>query len=242
VTDEEIEKILANAARVPHELPEQLLARIAESIKPTLQPVQPLPATPVLASRLILIGAAVAVAGAALTGFHGIRALAPLAGIIILTTLLVLGYLAAEAFVDAMVPGSRHRLSALTLVAVVSTALLVVFALLFRDYRVDHFVRAGAACLLVGLLFAVPSSFFGWLLMRRGVATHGVSAGIAGGALAGLAGVAMLELHCANFEAPHVLLWHTAVVPVSAAGGALLGWLSRRNARARASPVNSIAP
>ena len=42
------------------------------------------------------------------------------------------------------------------------------------------------------------------------------------GTLAGLAGVTMLELHCANLEAPHVMLWHTAVMPISAAAGALL--------------------
>ena len=37
----------------------------------------------------------------------------------------------------------------------------------------------------------------------------------------------MLELHCANFQALHVLVWHTAVVPVSAAAGALVGWALR---------------
>jgi hypothetical protein len=41
--------------------------------------------------------------------------------------------------------------------------------------------------------------------------------------LAGLAGLAVLELHCANFEALHVLVWHTLVVPVSAGFGALIG-------------------
>jgi hypothetical protein len=45
------------------------------------------------------------------------------------------------------------------------------------------------------------------------------------GTLAGLAGVTVLELHCANLQVPHVMLWHTAVMPVSAAAGALLvGW------------------
>jgi hypothetical protein len=48
-----------------------------------------------------------------------------------------------------------------------------------------------------------------------------------GGTLAGLAGVTMLELHCANFEALHVMLWHTAVIPVSGAAGALLAWAAR---------------
>ena len=234
MTDSEIDKVLADAARAPHELPEPLLARIAESIKPSLQPVHPLPSTFRLASGLILICAVVALAGAALTGFHGVEALAPVARFLIFATLLVLAYLAAEALVDEMIPGSRRRLSAVILLAVASTALLVVFALLFRDYRVDHFVHAGVACLFFGVLFAVPTGLLSWLLLRRGVATQRVSAGIAGGALAGLAGVTLLELHCANFQALHVLLWHTAVVPVSAAGGALVGWLLRRYSLAQA--------
>jgi hypothetical protein len=234
VTEDDIDKVLANAVRAPHELPERLLARIAESIKPSLQPVHPLPSTWVLASGLILICAVVALAGAALTGFHGIKALGPLATTLIFGTLLALIYLVGEAFVDEMIPGSRRRLSALTLLAVVSAVLLAVFALLFRDYQVDHFLHAGIACLFVGLLLALPAGLLGWLVLHRGLAMHGLSAGIAGGTLAGLAGVTGLELHCANFQAPHVLLWHTAVVPVSAAGGAFVGWLLRSNSPARA--------
>jgi hypothetical protein len=41
----------------------------------------------------------------------------------------------------------------------------------------------------------------------------------------------VLELHCANFEALHVLVWHTLVVPVSAGFGALIGWALRHKAR-----------
>jgi len=48
------------------------------------------------------------------------------------------------------------------------------------------------------------------------------AAGLAIGTLAGLAGIVMLELHCANFEVPHVVLWHTAVIWVAAAA-AMLG-------------------
>jgi hypothetical protein len=42
--------------------------------------------------------------------------------------------------------------------------------------------------------------------------------------LGGLAGVGLLELHCPNFQTAHILVWHAAVVPVSAALGAWLGW------------------
>jgi hypothetical protein len=66
----------------------------------------------------------------------------------------------------------------------------------------------------------------GWLL-RRGFAVNPPAAWFAAGALAGLAGVTMLELHCANFEAPHIIVWHIAVIPLSA----LIGFLAARNRR-----------
>ncbi|HEY1493964.1 MAG TPA: NrsF family protein, partial [Candidatus Solibacter sp.] len=56
---------------------------------------------------------------------------------------------------------------------------------------------------------------------------NSVAAGFAKGTLAGLAGVTMLELHCTNFEAPHVMVWHIAVLPVSAAIGTLAAWMAR---------------
>lgn len=82
-----------------------------------------------------------------------------------------------------------------------TAALLGVFALVFRDYHIDHFIPAGIACLLTGLLLAIPAAFVSWLLLRRGFALNSVVAGLVGSALAGLCGVTMLELHCANFQA-----------------------------------------
>ena len=49
-----------------------------------------------------------------------------------------------------------------------------------------------------------------------------VAAGLSVGTLASLAGVAMLELHCANLEALHVMVWHVGVIPLSGAAGALI--------------------
>jgi hypothetical protein len=128
-----------------------------------------------------------------------------------------------------LIPGSRQRISAAALLGTCCAVLLVVFAVLFRDYRTEHFISAGIACLVVGLLHAVPVALLSWLLLRRGFAVNPVAAGVVAGALAGLAGVAMLELHCPNFEALHILVWHVAVVPVSAGLGGLAGkWLRWR--------------
>jgi hypothetical protein len=223
--DPEIDEILRRASQAPHEVYPALLDRIAGSIQPTVQPVRPLPPAWVLASGLMAICAAVAAAGAARLGFFGIQHLSALERALIFPALAILIWFAATACVAEMIPGSRRRMAPGSVLAVASLALLAVFAFLFRDYHTDHFVHQGVACLAAGLLHAIPAAIASWLLLRRGFAVNPVAAGLVAGTLAGLAGVSMLELHCANFEAPHVMLWHTAVIPVSAAAGALLGRL-----------------
>jgi hypothetical protein len=151
----------------------------------------------------------------------------------------ILALLSANTLVQQMIPGSRRRFSSGTILALGSVGLAGVFALVFRDYQTDQFISAGIPCLLTGLLFAIPAALFSWLLLRRGFAVHPVSAGCVAGTLAGLAGVGMLALHCPNFEAAHVLVWHTAVVPLSSALGAAAGWLLRRRSSSNKPPLSS---
>lgn len=230
--DREIDEILKQAAQAPHDVDPALLGRVASSIGCSMRPVRPLPPAWVLACGLVLICAAVALAGAARSGFYGIQKLSVLESLLIFPTLGILIWLAATTCVSEMIPGSRRRVAPGWLLGAGSLALLAVFAVLFRDYGTDRFVSQGFVCLTAGLLHAIPAALASWLLLRRGFAVNSVAAGLVAGILAGLAGVTMLELHCANLQAPHVMLWHTAVIPVSAAAGALLAWLLSRPSRA----------
>ena len=223
----DIDDALERAVRSPHAVQPELLKRIAETIRPTLVPVRPLPPGWALSAGLLLILAAVALVGAARVGFQGFAALGLVPRAAIFGTLMVLACAAAGAMVAEWIPGSRRRLTAGGLLALACAALLGVFALLFHDYRTQHFLAAGLSCLLTGLLHAVPAALLAWWLLRRGCALNAVSAGLAAGVLGGLTGETLLELHCTNFEALHVLIWHTLVVPVSGAAGALLGWALR---------------
>lgn len=225
MTDKDIDEILRQAAQAPHEVAPALLDRVAEAIGSSMRPVRPLAPAWVLAGGLMLICAAVALAGAARLGLYGIQKLSMMGRVLIFAALAALIWLAATVCVGEMIPGSRRRTAPGFVLAVGSLAPLAVFAFLFRDYRTDHFVSEGMACLTAGLLHAIPAGIASWLLLRRGFAVNSVAAGLVAGTLAGLAGVAMLELHCANFQALHVMLWHTAVIPISGAVGALLGWL-----------------
>ena len=225
--DTEIDEMLDKAAHVPHAVPAALLKRVADSIEPSLRPVRPLAPTWVLTLAVVLIGATVAVIGAARAGFDGVEALSVPARLLIFGALALFAGVAAAQVVRAWIPGSRHVPSG-AILAASSVALLAVFALLFHDYHTDDFLSAGLTCLVMGLLHALAAALLIWWLLRRGYVVNSVSAGLIAGTFGGLAGLTMLELHCPNFEALHVLVWHTLVVPVSAALGALAGWVLRR--------------
>jgi hypothetical protein len=233
VKEREIDDVLAQTAQDAPAVSPALLEGIAASIKPSLRPVRPMPPAWLLASGLILIAVAVALAGAAHAGFYGIERLTAFERLLIFPALALLLWAAASEFAASMIPGSRRRMRPGVLLAISSLALMGVFAAVFRDYHTTHFVSAGIACLVVGLLHAIPVALLSWLLLRRGFAVNPVAAGAIAGTLAGLAGVTMLELHCPNFQLLHVLVWHTAVLPAAAAAGILTAWLFRLRGASR---------
>ncbi len=232
--DEEIDDALTKVVRAPYNLKPEMLQRVAHSIKPSLRPVRPLSPTWVMVGGLVVVCAAVSLAGAAHLGFFGFAKMDLLERLLVFLALVLLACVAASEFVHAMIPGSLRRISPSALFGFASAVLLGVFASLFRDYHTDHFFSVGIACLFTGFLHAVPAALLGWLLIRRGFAVNSVSAGLVVGVLGGLTGVGVLELHCPNFQAAHVLLWHIAVVPLSGAAGALVGWTLRFRAGSRA--------
>jgi len=224
VSSKDIDEVLKRTVQAPHPVDPALLERIARSLQSSMRPVRPLPPNWVLAGGLALLCAVVALAASARAGFDGIEKLSIFQRALIFPTLSILMCFAAIEFVGEMIPGSLRRVTPRALLGAGGVALLAMFALLFRDYHTDHFVSSGITCLIMGLLHAIPTGLAIWFLLRRGFAVNAVAAGLAGGILAGLTGLAVLELHCANFQALHILVWHTAVVPVSGAAGAFLAW------------------
>jgi hypothetical protein len=240
VQDEEVDDVLRQTGRALPDPAPATLQRVAESIKTSLRPVRPLPPRWALMTGMLLICAAVSLAGAARAGFFGFEKMDILERLLIFPALVILAWVTGSEFVHAMIPGSTRRVSPGALLGLGSAALLAVFAFLFRDYQTHHFISVGIVCLLTGFIHAIPASLLAWLLLRRGFAVNSITAGLVAGTLGGLAGVGVLELHCPNFEAAHVLVWHTAVVPLSAGAGALVAWalrfLTASNVRERANP------
>lgn len=223
---EELDQILSQSAGEPYSLEAEALQRIAASVKASLRPLRALPSGRLLTGGVFAACAAVSVIGAARAGFFGFAKMDSLERWLVFCLLGLLAAAAASNFVRAMIPGSRRYLSGAALLGGTCLAMLGVFALLFRDPITPGFFPVGIACLVAGLLHAVPAGLLSWLLLRRGFAVDAVKAGLAAGVLGGIAGVGLLELHCPNFEAAHVLVWHVAVVPVSGVLGAAVGWLA----------------
>ena len=227
MTDHEIDKRFAGTAYPARDVSPAVLDRITVALHSSLTPVRALPAPGLLVGGLLLICAAVALAGAVRGGLFGFKAMGVAARISVLCTLAALAWLIAKELVSQWIPGSRRYLAPQSLVALASAVLLVVFGLEFSDYRVEHFVSAGIICLGAGVAHAIVAACLVAWFLRRGCALNLIAAGAVAGALGGISGVAMLELHCPNLEAAHVLVWHVAVVPVSAVTGALIGWVVR---------------
>lgn len=224
--DEELDEVLTKAARAGDSFDPRGLRLVTDSIKSSIRPVHPLPRRRWILLGLFLVCAAVAFAAAEHAGLFGFQKMDIEQRLLIFPALCLLTLAAADAFVSEMIPGALYRVSSDVLLLVITLALAALFAALFRDYRTDHFFAAGIACLAAGLLYAAPAAVLCWLLLRRGFAVNPTSAGLAAGALAGLAGTGMLELHCPNFQAAHVLVWHIAVVPSSAVICALIARLA----------------
>lgn len=223
---EEVDRIL-EAVQVPGAPDPQRLKAIAEAMRRSLRPVRPLPPAWLLTAGVILVCAGVAVGSAARAGFFGIEKMDAWMRVLIFSTLSVFAIVAGSEFVRAMIPGSLRRVSAGALLTAGTVALIAVFGLSFHDYQTTNFVSAGVACLITGLKYAIPAAILCALIVWREFPVKPVAAGLIAGTLAGLAGLGLLELNCVNFEAAHVIVWHTAVVPLSAAAGALCGWVMR---------------
>lgn len=230
MNDREIDKLL-NGAEVPQGPKAETLGRIAQSIAESIGPVRVLPPRWMLIGGAAMICATVPLLGALALGFAGIVKMSALERATVLSTLVILVFASASELVSAIVPGGRRRFSSGGLLVVAVLCLAVVLAASFRDYPTTNFIHAGLVCLAVGLVHAIAAGLLSWLVLRRGVAMDPISAGLVGGTLEGLAGIGMLELHCPNFQAAHVLVWHLGVLVMSAALGLLCGWtLTRRSA------------
>jgi hypothetical protein len=140
----------------------------------------------------------------------------------IFTALSAAACFAAIASAREMRPAGGRRIGGWVL-GIATAGMLAIFAALFQSYGMHDFVKQGVPCLVAGILFAIVASTGILLVLWRGYVLNMAAAGLATGTLAGLAGLTVLELHCANQRAIHIMVWHVAVVVLSGGAGYFIG-------------------
>jgi hypothetical protein len=223
---DEIDRILDQAVRdLPSGDDRAAIGHVQRAILKDLKPARPLPALWVFTLAFVSLFVAFAVASASTLGLHGIRVLSMGQRWSIFSLLLFTGWLAAVSSARAMRPASGMPLGWLALVSA-GGAFPVLFALVFRGYGTLNFVHEGVPCLVAGLCVAIPTGLATVWILRRGFVMDWSRSGLGAGVLAGLTGLFMLELHCPNLKAIHVMVWHVAVVVVSGMAGFAIGMIA----------------
>lgn len=212
---------------VSYAVDDAALNRVRGQILETLTPVRPIAPAGAFALLFLLIAAALAAGIASLAGLHGLPVLTPVQGVLVFGTLLALLALASFAVARDMRPGAR-TVRGIVVFALALAAMEGVFLTLFHDYAMGQFVHSGIACFRMGMACAAVTALLVWVPLRRGYVVAPVSTGAAIGALAGLAGLAALELHCPILLVLHLAVWHAGVLVASAGIGALVGRAARR--------------
>ena len=225
-----VEKLSAQSAGC--ELRPELTQAIAERIGRNLSAVRPLRPFGYYAAGFALIFLAPIVAALGMLSTNGIARMSPAAIVLAFGALAICAALLAVSLAADMSPGSRRPAPSVVLTGGILLSLAAIFCVLL-PYRTEtsFWVQSGL-CLQLGVVFAVPTAALAWGLLRRGAVLSLAMSGAAAGLLGGLAGLAVLEIHCPDQNVAHVLVahWGAALVCTAAAwlAGALMGTRVRR--------------
>jgi hypothetical protein len=214
------------------------LRQIAEGITANLRPVRPVAPARYFFGAIIGIFVSIVALGAYRMGAFAIAVMTPLQTAALLSALAIGTGLLTYSLVHQMVPGSRHRMHPGLLPVGIAIALAIAIVVLFQFQHERNFWANGWACIRAGipidLLAAVPF----WLLLRRGAILSPSMTGAGAGLLAGLVGTSVLEIHCPNLDAWHILVSHLGVAILCALAGLVIG-LAAEGSYAADSPLSA---
>jgi hypothetical protein len=200
-----------------------ILQQIAEGIAINLRPVIPVaPAGHFFGAFAVIFVSIVALC------VYRMRALAiavmtPLEAVATLTALAVSTGLVAYSLAHQMIPGSRHRISPRLLPVGIGVLLTIVIAVLFQFQHEQNFWGHAWPCIRVGTPIGVLAAVPFWVILRRGAILSPSMTGATTGLLAGLVGTSVLEIHCPNLDAWHILISHLGVAMLCALAGLSIG-------------------
>jgi len=213
----------------------EVLRHIADGMAADLRPVRPVAPAWYFFGAFAGIFVSIVALGVYRMGAFAIAVMTPLQTATILCALAVSTGLLAYSLVHQMVPGSRHRIPPKLLPVAVAISLTIAMAVLFQFQHERNFWASAWACIRAGTPFGVLAAVPFWLILRRGAILSPGMTGAATGLLAGLVGTSVLEIHCPNLDAWHILVSHLGVAMLCALAGLVIG-LAAEN---KGSAVNS---
>jgi hypothetical protein len=210
--------------------------QMAEGMATNLRPVRPVPPARYFFGAFVGIFFSVVALGVYRMGAFAIAVMTPLETSAILSALAISTGLLAYSLVLQMVPGSRHRIPPGLLPIGITISLAIAIAALFQFQHERNFWGDAWACIQagapLGLLAAVPF----WLILRQGAILSPGMTGAATGLLAGLVGTSVLQIHCPNLDAWHILVSHLGAAMLCALAGLVIGLAVEVKAYAANSP------
>jgi len=199
------------------------LRKIAESLADDLRPVRPLAPARYFVGAFVGIFVSILALSVYRLGAFAIAVMTPLQTTAILSTLAIGTGLLVYSLVNQMVPGSRHRIPPALLAVGITILVAMVMAVLFQVQQEGNFWGNALFCIQAGTLVGALAALPFWLVLRRGAILSPRMTGAAAGLLAGLAGTSVLEIHCPNLDAWHILLSHLGVAILCALAGLATG-------------------
>ena len=214
------------------------LQQIAEGIATNLRPVSPVAPAGYFFGAFAGIFVSIVALFVYPMGALAIAVMTPLETVAILTALAVSTGLLAYSLAHQMIPGSRHRISPRLLPVGIGVLLTIVIAVLFQFQHEQNFWGHAWPCIRVGTPIGVLAAVPFWLILRRGAILSPSMTGATTGLLAGLVGTSVLEIHCPNLDAWHLLISHLGIAMLCALAGLIIGMAVEVKGYA-VSPLNS---
>jgi hypothetical protein len=227
----QLQALLDNSEQV--EFPDALQNRIEAAILPRLRQVSPLPTALQVTITLLLCSISVVAAANSLLGLAGWHARNSLQVSVDFSLLGVFAIGLANLLAHRMTPGSG-RGSLWLYLALPLSMLLAADAWLYGYRWNPDFLTPALSCWEIGVACAAVSAPFFWLALRRGFSLYPVSHGATAGFLAGLVGVAVLELYCPYLDRLHIAAGHIGAAITSTLAGAAAGLIRSRMRRLKA--------
>jgi hypothetical protein len=193
-------------------------------VRTELAAVRPMPSDGTLRLTLVILFLCITALATLRTGFAGLHVLTVWQMALYFGVILLAALFGAGALVQEMIPGARRYLNARAALLLQCVVLLGVVAVLFHSLSFARFVASGHGCFQLGTVCAAASALVFAFVLKDGFFASPVRTGVIAGFFSGLAGFAVLAVHCPVLSIPHIWVWHFGVVPVSMAAGALIGY------------------